>query len=359
MEESIKKRFDFIEQELDIRIESLKEHLNTQKHDLFKKIDKFSTRLKIRISKKAKELKKLDLFVRKCGLVKYKLSKNDNWIDASFIGFFNKPIEGLGNNDFIKISTDIKFITSLCALNNQCILMSDDVFKELWLVDSNLKRITRVSDQFGIKQAKGVCIDLKKNIYICDVSNRRVVIFDYSLKNILGILVEFDSNENPNEVFVFDERVYIICDNSRDKLHIKIFVNNRFCESLFQKESYELKKIKMSKNYIYCTDYEYNFYVFTHAGSLIKSIEKFGLGLASYLEVNGLFITLHKFGFVNFYDLDESIGKSNELIDKICKKLNSNCTPLGFWLLQNKLYIFLQWNELVNFNPHVILLDLQ
>lgn len=357
MEELIKRHFEFIEQDLDVRFHSIQEILNTQKKDLFKKIDKFASHLKRKLIKE-RDFKKLDLFIRKHYLIKYNLSGNDDWIDTSFIGYFNVPFFDLKNNHITKLSMDNRFITSLCSLNNQRILMIDENSKDLLLVDSNLKRIANVSYLFGIKHAKDVFIDSRKIIYICDISTKRVVLCDYRLREIIHVIHEFGQDEVPNETFVIDKIEYIICSNSEAKLHIKIFEKNHLYKTLFQNKSSNFKKIKLSNKYIYCTDSLYNFYIFTHDGNQIGCIEKFGLGLASYFELNGFLITLHKFGSVYFYGLDEFIGKDIKLINKICTKLNSNCTPLGFWSLQNRLYIFLQWNEHVNFNPHIMVLDL-
>jgi len=331
-ERVLSNNFEFIENELDIRTESIKSHLELVKLKLFRKIDKLKLNTKttldenkrvlinilldqnqqrktlknkreqladlIRFSKsfEAIHLKEKNLcsIKSKAQMTSELTKQNVGYLKAPF--YFNNLSKEL--NISIRILDLRAYIKSACGIaelfnrsysNSYKLALTDFASNQIKLIDKYDSYLMseiqiRSVDKVKEKRLKGIyalCVDTDTNqsLFACDMELQRILVFDAKLEKIKRIIVgtrEKVEFECPRDICYFNKHIYVLDQgtNSLDKFFVD---STSFVESFYFNKPTNLIKNAWSAcvctNTIAIIDWKEKIFLFSEEYSLRSVIE--------------------------------------------------------------------------------------
>ena len=201
-ERRLEKVIEFIEQEIEIRFESMKleiDKLNTvlqRKVNKVERVSKTKFRKINQIQNRDEEIKTIsEILSFSNSLKNFELISNDQVLPSFYqVGYLN----ALNILNINKIKTNepflfecnhlLKYPTNMCA-NDERILITDNQKNEVCVFDSDFKILKRINTINGLTFNGPRGISNNKNcVYICDTGNDRVVITDINFNTVKRII---------------------------------------------------------------------------------------------------------------------------------------------------------------------------
>jgi hypothetical protein len=215
--ESFENYIDFLDGEIELRIESVNIEIDNLEAKLFKKIEKFNQKyvLKMNLLKEAIDETLKTKCLKQINNLNYDLLEMEKSIRGfkqlnyflyatDFIGLLKGPylnIDKFSERELIikDFKGKVQSLCVLSALNDKKILISDYKRNELYIFDKNFNEFERVShvQGFKIRSYYGICTsDDFENIYLCDLEYSRILITNNNFNLIKKIIFKAGSLVN-------------------------------------------------------------------------------------------------------------------------------------------------------------------
>ena len=306
------KAIEYIEEEMEIRFESIKLEIEQLSKLCLRKVKKIerSTKLKLRrIQSRTETIRTTAEIFNILNLLKrFKFIPNNKLMPNFYqIGYLNTlnalNVSKMQTNEpyVCEFEDTIKYPTSICA-NGEQILITDNQANEIFALDSNFKilnQITHISD-LRFNGPRGISTNGKDTVFICDTGNDRVVISDINLKivkRIIGrkgkLLAEFNW---PSDVSYYNKNIFIL-----DEMNCRIqqFTSSGdFIDIVYSKttptieRSNIFKKISVDNDLIAICN-RYFVYIIDFHGNELQKLGNLGVQLKSIYLTDSCYLITH------------------------------------------------------------------
>ena len=335
-EKRLKKVINFIEDEIEIRLESIKLELDNLNLKLLRKVNKIQ-------NSAICKLRKLDEFENKIETINeimqntkslntFKFVHNADFLPSYYhVGYLNDlhvlNIHKIKTNlpNIIVFDNALKYPTSMCNLNNTQLIVTDNQQNEICILDSNLKYLKRISNISGLRfnGPRGISTNNTDSVYICDTGNDRVVITDINFTIVKRIIGKKGKSVNqfdwPTDVCFYDGNIFVL-----DEINYRVQRFNSlgdFKEVMYAKKlspvierSNIFKKISVDNDLIAISN-KYFVYIIDFNGNELLKLGNLGVPLKS-LFLNGSYLITHNTnGSIICYGLETD--KNNQKSFKI------------------------------------------
>ncbi len=197
------KVIEFIEQEMEIRIESMKLEIDKLGRVLQRKVNKIERRAKIKFKKinqiqcQHEEIKTIsEILTISNSLKNYEFIANDQVVPSLYeignlIALDILNVNKIKKNEpfLFEFKNLLKYPTNMCANNHQ-IFITDNQKNEICIFDSDFKILKRISNINGLtfNGPRGISTNNRDSVYICDTGNDRVIVSDIDFKTVKLII---------------------------------------------------------------------------------------------------------------------------------------------------------------------------
>lgn len=340
-EEHLDKILQYLDEEIELRIESIKISIDRYHTIMTRKVKKIQHKMLNRIeilrnfkihsesaSDFIKNIKQVRLYDN------FNLISCNEEINTYLIGY----IAGLNSINIYKIKTsnpkaiDLKnshkYPTGVCCFKEEKILITDNQRNEICIFNNSITLLERVSciDHVKFNGPRGICTNSKDSVYICDTGNDRIVIVDEKFTTVKRIVGkkgkkhgEFDW---PSDICYYNESIFVL-----DEINHRIqqFTSNGDFEKLidlnttysFVHRSHTFKKISVYDDLIavlnkhYICIYDLNG---TQLQKISKEHEKSVFFSSIYLQHSSLIANLSDGSLVCYTLVKQNENNNNSFI---------------------------------------------
>ncbi len=375
--ETIEKIFGFVQEDIGIRIESLRLNLDLEcesfnaklrrlKRKLIKR-NRFDSALFVRLLSKPfqhmfydknKHFPSLDLFKSETSgiLQSYLLKTGLNSLSSNLVGRVNSFGINLKHLEYIepkRINPPDVFMTAMCALNDK-ILIADQKHNKILICDKHLNIIQTIFeiDKVLLKGPCSICTDSNDTVFICDKLNSHIIATEKNFKKIKTIFQD-QRIKLPIWIEYFKKSIYVL--NEKTRCIQEYRTNGQFVQRIdiftFQ-ETTEINKFHMFATKIAILSVKNGIYIVDIRGNYL-----YGLNSNRYQNIyktnDDYLIMVTMSGVLNFYDLKGLTLSSvfdRSFKDHAAALLNVAC-------IDNFLYLYYRWSDVIDFDSHFMIFE--
>ena len=213
--------FEFLSQDIEIRIESIKVKIDEHAEIIFKKLKKkqkkFSKKITTKIFKIIANIQE-NVYSSHfaCSL---KFIKNDILLLSSqIIGALNGinicdaiDVSDIRTNEFKLIK--LKFLPyDLCNCFNEVLAITDYLNNKIYLFNKKfqpIRSIACINNQY-FKSPRGICSDDISSVYLCDSKNQRILVINKEFSEITKIIKNLDAIEEPQNICSDGKSLFVL-----------------------------------------------------------------------------------------------------------------------------------------------------
>jgi hypothetical protein len=374
----IENQFKFIEEDLEIRIESLKLSLDSQKEVLAKKLKRLQTNFKAEnlfdLAKTIKKTLSTDLDTYKhANFINTNVKNTAERIRALHKSYLFKcktemmskklvgRLTGIGLNLISLQSTEPKrieldniYVTDICSFDNDHMFMVNQESNQILMFDRYLNVKQRIFEinNVPLNSACSVCTDSTDRIFICEKFNNRVIVTDRSIKEIKCLIQDPEHIKLPIYIEYFRKSVYVLNENTYSLLEYK--ADGKFVRKInliLPSENIDFEKFHVFTTKIVFLSRKHGLFVFDLDGNCLN-IDKSSDLQNTYKTTDDYLVVIKMSSTLSFYDMNDS--KMNSIFN--CQ-YKSRSAALNVACVDNFLYVYYRWSDTVNFDSHVMLFE--
>jgi hypothetical protein len=301
---------------MEIRFESIKLELDRLTISLIRKVNKVQKLSKYKVQnitqiedkmKKLKISNNIIKIYRFLNHYKFVASTNSfpncyqiGYLNAAYILNVHKMQSSTPT--VIELENILKYPTSMCTLNNEKLVITDNQQNEICILDSNMKCLKRVKQIENVKfnGPRGITTNNIDSIYICDTSNDRVVITDINFTMVKRVIGKKGKKRNefdwPTDVCFYKDSIFVLDEINYRVQRFNIYGD--FTEVVYDKKvspvierSNIFKKMSVDNNLIAICN-RYFVYIVDFMGNELQKLGNLGVQLKS-LYLNGNYLITH------------------------------------------------------------------
>ncbi len=223
--------FEFLAQDIEISVESMKTEIDYISDDLIEKMDKIEENYKKKMRKREKNLRKLVTNFEKSKNIFIKMNSINKFPNLRFIesdlnissNILIGKLNGLDISDSVYINeikvSEIKTIKlkfhpyDLCNCFDEQLAVTDYMNNKVHLFDKKFQKIKSISsiNNEYFNSPRGICIEnISNNIYLCDTLNQRILIINKEFSELKQIIKNFNHIKKPQSICFNGKSLFIL-----------------------------------------------------------------------------------------------------------------------------------------------------